>query len=40
MAAHNIPPRNITTHAIVSPGRKDDIGPEAWKQMRDALNLP
>lgn len=27
----------ITTHAIVSPGRKDDVSPAAYRQIMDAL---
>ncbi len=39
MNAHKIAKENITHHRVVSPGRKDDLSPAAWDQVRKALDL-
>jgi len=37
-ALYNIPDSEITHHRVVSPGRKDDLSLQAWRQIQDGLN--
>jgi N-acetyl-anhydromuramyl-L-alanine amidase AmpD len=37
MRLHRIQLDDITHHRVVSPGRKDDLSPAAWDQLRDRL---
>lgn len=39
MALHNIPLSSVTTHRVISPGRKDDLSPAAWIQVQQSLGM-